>query len=189
VPLSGRKRPKEAPSRRYRAGGENLEAERKWFVEEGCPGENGVRMRRARLSNPGAATAWERFLCFVQFTDECLGAQPGQPSPGCLPRVVDYLDMGYVNAYFEYYRDADKVTKNYKGPFSSGWIETIQRTLSALRDPFLKPALAPEALQTWKAEFKQAVAQAKTEAESSVATKSLVRSFMHWFAWAFRLNP
>ena len=45
-----------------------------------------------------------------------------------------------------------------EGPYSSGWIETLQRMLSAMR-----PFVPPDSLPDWNRQLKQAVAHAKAE--------------------------
>ena len=74
------------------------------------------------------------------------GHEPGVPSPGCLTEVKEYLQMENIREYIEWYRDKDKVTKKYRGPFSSGWIEVLQKLFSAFRGSgcSLKRFLVPQ---------------------------------------------
>ncbi|CAJ1414192.1 unnamed protein product [Effrenium voratum] len=148
------------PNRAYKATGTNLAEERDWFLA-GCPDEEGIRQRRARLSDEGAAVSWNRFLMLVQFVDETLAGAPQDPSPGYLEGVKDYLEPGNIQQFLDYYAWEDKVSKGYAGPYSTGWIETIQRSLSALRDPFLKSSMSEAAFKAWCDKFKHMVAVAK----------------------------
>ena len=111
--------------------------------------KEGIRQRRARLSDEGAAVCWNRFLMLVQFVDETLAGSPQDPSPGYLQGVKDYLEPGRIQQFLDYYAWEDKVSKGYAGPYSTGWIETIQRSLSALRDPFLKNSMSEAAFKAW----------------------------------------
>ncbi|CAJ1393635.1 unnamed protein product, partial [Effrenium voratum] len=164
APESGRKRAREA----WKASGVHLSADKAWFME-GCPDEEGVRQRRARMTDAGANIAWDRFMLLVQFTDVNMGAWEewgtlpalicqGYPSPGMLGSVVHYLALRHVTAFLDYYTWTDRVTKNREGPYTTGWIVTLQRSISALKS-FINPDYLPE----WSRKFKQAVANAKAE--------------------------
>ena len=82
----------------------------------------------------------------------------GYPSPGMLGSVVHYLALRHVTAFLDYYTWTDRVTKNREGPYTTGWIVTLQRSISALKS-FINPDYLPE----WSRKFKQAVANAKAE--------------------------
>lgn len=58
--------------------------------------------------------------------------------------VKEYLDIGVLQAYVNYYRDTDRVTKTYIGPYSAGWLDTIQRTISAFAGPFLEAVMSED---------------------------------------------
>eukprot|EP00438_Fugacium_kawagutii_P025338 Skav236500 [mRNA] locus=scaffold78:139405:143762:- [translate_table: standard] len=106
----------------------------------------------------------ERLLGHVQFVDELEGHVPGVPSPGCLSSCADYMDIRYVREHIQHYRDNDKVSKKYRGPYSSGWIEVLQRMFSAFRGVgcvFLDPHWGEADLNAWKEQFKKIIAEAK----------------------------
>ena len=56
VPESGRKRPRQTPSTSWKASGVNVEADKEWFMA-GCPNDDGLRERRARMNDAGAEIA------------------------------------------------------------------------------------------------------------------------------------
>ena len=63
------------PDRSWRATGYTLKLELDWFLK-GAPDDQGVKQRRAKLSDSSAKMVVERFLGFVQFVDDMEGHDP-----------------------------------------------------------------------------------------------------------------
>ena len=69
----------------------------------------------------------------MQYIEELMAGEELEPSPANLGFVKDYLRLKHVQALFSYYRDEEKVSKNYRGPSLSSYIEALQRMFSAFR--------------------------------------------------------
>ena len=158
---------RQAPFEEKRADAENLAAEKAWYIAGGFHDEYG-RLRSAKLSDKSATEYWNRFCLFVAFIDENGGPHDS---------VWAYMDAPYLERYFSHIGEG--VEKKAKmEPASSGWIDTVKRTMNSLAGCFVWPYVTEDQWTVYVGRIDQArtlclkAAQAMGRTEPKVTSLS-----------------
>ena len=118
----------------------------------------------ARLSRKAAVHYWDRFCLFIAFID---GLGPNDCSS-----VWDYLAIENVERFFSHLGEGIEKKGGKKEPASSGWLDTVKRTINSFPYCFVWPYLTAEQWEVYSERMASAKAQALKAAQSMAKQKS-----------------
>ena len=111
----------------------------RWYLEGARHPQHG-RLLSARLAASTAKSYWHRFQLFVAFVEKREGQQK---------KVLDYMQIDRVEACFSSLGEGIVKKGGKVEPPSSGWLDTVKRTLNSIAYCFVFPEVTDETWATY----------------------------------------